>query len=217
MRSFFGIKVSIEGSICGFIMKVNSSCYKSLMKQNLGWSGLFVGALCICFQAPVLAAVNLQELASNSAVKIENLLAQAEENGYIAWANQCSSLVEREEFEEAIAACDNALEIKPDYSMGLTNRCVALGQINRYQEAIESCREALSGDGNWGDGTEAGGWTNFGGSLLLAASQEQGEDKVLPLLKQALAAFDKSLEIDPKNTKTQRLREELAALIQMLE
>ncbi|WP_044194992.1 tetratricopeptide repeat protein [Oscillatoria acuminata] len=187
------------------------------MKPNLLGSGLLTAAACLCLEMPVLAATGAYpELDSKFGVNATAEIAQTPENTYQAWGNECSNLVEQERFSEAIAACDRAVTLKPDYSLGLTNRCVALLQLDRYQDAVESCRRALTGDGNWGDRTEASGWLNFGGSLILFAGEKPNPNEAIPLLQQALLAFDKSLEIEPANSNTRQLRNELERLIQDL-
>ncbi len=187
------------------------------MKPHLFGSGLLTVAACLCLEMPVFSATAPDsELNSDGAVNATAEIAQAPENTHKAWGNECSNLVEQERFTEAIAACDRAVTLKPDYSLGLTNRCVALLELDRYQDAVESCRRALTGDGNWGDRTEASGWLNFGGSLILFAGEQPNPDEAVPLLQQALLAFDKSLEIEPANPNTRQLRNELERLIQDL-
>lgn len=187
------------------------------MKHVFHWSGLLTAAFCLCLEAPGIAATPSALKQTSDAASIpSSWVAQADDTSYMQWGNQCSSLIDSGKFEAAIAACDRALESKPDYSVAWTNRCVALGQIDRYQEAVDSCRRALTGDGMWGNGSEAGAWINFGGALLLFAAEKQTQAEALPLLQQALLAFDKSLEIQPNNNSTQQLRNELAQLIQEL-
>lgn len=187
------------------------------MKPHLLGSGLLTAVACLCLEMPVLAATAADaELNSELAVNATAKIAQAPDNSYNAWGNECRNLVEQQRFEAAIAACDRAITLKPDYSLGLTNRCVALLQLDRYQDAVESCRRALTGDGNWGDRTEASGWLNFGGSLILFAGEKPSPNEAVPLLQQALLAFDKSLEIEPTNPNTRQLRNELERLIQDL-
>ncbi|MEB3829560.1 hypothetical protein [Phormidium sp. CCY1219] len=185
------------------------------MVRKYRWFGIL--AAVVCLSQGAIATTPDRRVSDTAENATENLWAQADSDRHIQLANQCSLLIEEEQFQEAIEACNNALELKPDYSMGLTNRCVALGQINEYQQAVDSCRRALTGDGNWGDGTEAGGWNNFGGALLLVASAARTQKEAIPLLEQALAAFDQSLELEPDNSNTQQLREELAQLIEVLQ
>ncbi len=187
------------------------------MKPTLLGSRLLTAAVCLFLEMPVLAAsAAYPKLDSQISVNATAEIAQAPENTYQAWGTQCSTLVARQRFHAAIAACDRAITLKPDYSLSLTDRCVALLQLDRYQDAVESCRRALTGDGNWGDRTEASGWLNFGGSLLLFAGKKPNPNEAIPLLQQALLALDKSLEIGPTNPNTLQLREELARLIQEL-
>ncbi|MCT7964266.1 tetratricopeptide repeat protein [Laspinema sp. D1] len=187
------------------------------MKPTLIGSGLLTVAACLCLKMPVLAATAADsELDFEVAVNATAEIAQAPENTYNAWGNECSNLVDQQRFSEAIAACDRAITLKPDYSLALTHRCMALLELDRYQDAVDSCRRALTGDGNWGDRTEASGWLKFGGSLIRFAAEKPNPNQAVPLLQQALLAFDKSLEIEPANPNTRQLRNELERLIQDL-
>ncbi len=47
------------------------------------------------------------------------------------------------EYEEAIAAYDQALKLKPDYHHAWNNRGIALGNLGRYEEAIAAYDQAL--------------------------------------------------------------------------
>lgn len=46
-------------------------------------------------------------------------------------------------YEEALAAYDKALEIKPDFHLAWYNRGNALGSLERYEEALISYDKAL--------------------------------------------------------------------------
>ena len=48
-----------------------------------------------------------------------------------------------ERYAEAIAACQNALKLRPDYAEASNNICAACNKLGRYKEAAAACEEAL--------------------------------------------------------------------------
>ena len=48
-----------------------------------------------------------------------------------------------ERYAEAIAACQNALKLRPDYAEAWNNICAACNKLGRYKEAAAACEEAL--------------------------------------------------------------------------
>ncbi len=48
-----------------------------------------------------------------------------------------------ERYTEAIAACQNALKLRPDYAEAWNNICAACNKLGRYKEAAAACEEAL--------------------------------------------------------------------------
>ncbi|MEY2585532.1 MAG: protein O-mannosyl-transferase [Verrucomicrobiota bacterium] len=46
-------------------------------------------------------------------------------------------------YEEAIAACELALALKPDYAEAWNNLCASSNQLGEYEQAITACEEAL--------------------------------------------------------------------------
>ena len=85
------------------------------------------------------------------------------------------------EYEEAIASYDKALEIKPDYHEAWNNRGNALRNLGRLEEAIASYDKALEIKPDYHLA-----WNNRGYAL--------GE---LGRLEEAIASFDKALELKP--------------------
>jgi hypothetical protein len=47
-------------------------------------------------------------------------------------------------FDDALAACDQALAVRPDYAEALSNRGVTLRELQRFEEAIDSFDRALA-------------------------------------------------------------------------
>ena len=79
-------------------------------------------------------------------------------------------------FDEAIAACRRAIEIKPDYADAYCNLGVALGMQGKLDEAIAAYRQAIEIKPDF-----AGTYTNLGKALA-----EQGK------LDEAVAAFQQA-------------------------
>jgi Flp pilus assembly protein TadD len=49
----------------------------------------------------------------------------------------------QERYAETIAACQMALQLKPDYAEAWNNICAANNKLGRYQEAVVACEQAL--------------------------------------------------------------------------
>jgi CHAT domain-containing protein/Flp pilus assembly protein TadD len=59
------------------------------------------------------------------------------------WFDRGNELLELGRFEEAIASCDRAIKIKPDYDEAWHDRGISLGNLGRYEEAIDSYDRAI--------------------------------------------------------------------------
>ncbi|MEG3834959.1 tetratricopeptide repeat protein, partial [Microcoleus sp. AT8-B2] len=84
-----------------------------------------------------------------------------------------------QEYTEAIASYDKALEIKPDYHESWNNRGNALVNLGRLSEAIADYDKALEIKPNYHES-----WHNRGNALVN-----------LGRLSEAIADYDKALEI----------------------
>ena len=60
----------------------------------------------------------------------------------INYYNQGNALLSDQEYEEAIAAFDQATKIKPNFALAWTNRGYALGQLKKHLEKFSSCAQA---------------------------------------------------------------------------
>jgi tetratricopeptide (TPR) repeat protein len=103
------------------------------------------------------------------------------DSNYNAWLSSGVSLYLLGQHEEAIAAYDKALEIKPDMHWAWNNKGAALASLGRYEEAIAAYDKALELKP---DKHEA--WFNKGVTLGNLGRYEE-----------AIAAYDKALEIKP--------------------
>lgn len=111
------------------------------------------------------------------------------------WINHGQKLFDFRQYAKALISFDNALLIKPDYSLGLANRCGILSVLGRYPEALDSCDMALIGDQQWGFSGQVLAWNNRGDTLVKLERYEE-----------ALASFQKSLAIDPNDVAAQQYR-----------
>ncbi|MDA0268046.1 MAG: tetratricopeptide repeat protein [Cyanobacteria bacterium] len=98
-------------------------------------------------------------------------------------------------YEEAIAAYDAALAIKPDKHEALNNKGIALGNLGRYEEAIAAYDAALAIKP---DDHQA--LNNKGIALVEWAAkiqQEGNTEEALAKLSEGIAAYDAALAIKP--------------------
>ncbi|MGA9431839.1 MAG: tetratricopeptide repeat-containing glycosyltransferase family protein, partial [Xanthobacteraceae bacterium] len=61
-----------------------------------------------------------------------------------AHCNRGATLHALERYAEALAACDHAIALQPDYAEAQTNRANTLTVLRRYDEALEACSRALA-------------------------------------------------------------------------
>ncbi|MEQ8972911.1 MAG: tetratricopeptide repeat protein [Coleofasciculus sp. C1-SOL-03] len=104
-------------------------------------------------------------------------------NEYLAqqWLQQGYEYCKLEQFEQAIASFDKALQIKPDYHLAWCSRGVALGHLGENEKAIKSFDKALQFKPD-----DQLAWRNRG--LVLVH---------LGKYKKAIASFDKALQFKP--------------------
>lgn len=100
-----------------------------------------------------------------------------------AWSQQTHALVGLGRFEEAVAAANRAVSVRPDYPEAWNNRSVALFYLRKYPEAIDSTEEALRLDGN-----NIQAWSNRGKFLRVAGDY-----------KAALLAYEQAVKVAPNN------------------
>ena len=53
-------------------------------------------------------------------------------------SNRGNALYELKRFDEALASCDRALTLRPDYPEALLNRGAILHELKRFEEALAS-------------------------------------------------------------------------------
>ncbi|MGB7058773.1 MAG: tetratricopeptide repeat protein, partial [Geitlerinemataceae cyanobacterium] len=99
------------------------------------------------------------------------------------WREKGRLLAVEEEYEEAIASYDKAVEFKPDLHEAWNNRGVALGNLGRYEEEIASYDKAVEFKP---DDHQA--WYNRGVAL-----------RNLKRTEEALASYHRAIELNPNN------------------
>jgi tetratricopeptide (TPR) repeat protein len=101
----------------------------------------------------------------------------------LLWDKVANTLFEIEAYEEAIAAYDRAIEIKPDKHEALGARGIALRQSGKVEEAIASYDRALEINRNDPDT-----WDNRGYALFFAGRYPE-----------AMLSYDQALIINPQH------------------
>jgi Flp pilus assembly protein TadD len=117
----------------------------------------------------------------NEAEQIYRRIIELQPNSTTALNNLGSVLLRRHEFEEAIAACQEALKIQPEFPEAHINLSQAYLATGRVEEAIDALRRTLA---IRPDLTE--GWNNLGNAYL-----------VTDQLDKALEAFHRALALQP--------------------
>ncbi len=97
-----------------------------------------------------------------------------------AHCNRAGALGSLDRFEEALASCERALALKPAYAEAHSNRGTALHRLGRLAEAADAFRAALAIEA---DARHA----NHLGSVLSDLGRTE----------EALAAFDRSIDLNP--------------------
>jgi Tfp pilus assembly protein PilF len=98
------------------------------------------------------------------------------------WYNRALELAKLEQYEQAIAAYEKALEIDPKYHIAWYGLGNALRDLGCYSEAIAAYEKALEIDPKFHIA-----WYGLGNALI-----DLGRNT------EAIAAYEKALEIDPK-------------------
>lgn len=79
----------------------------------------------------------------------------------INFYNDGNSLLDAGKYQEAIAAFDRAIKIKPRFASALTNRGFALGKMQRYLEKFSSCDKATQADPQFAEAWNCKGLARF--------------------------------------------------------
>jgi tetratricopeptide (TPR) repeat protein len=99
------------------------------------------------------------------------------------WANRGNQLYRTEQFAEALAAFDRAIDIKPDFYQAWYGRGQVLSTLGWYEEALASYDQALQIKPDF-----QSAWRDLGVVLALLRRPEE-----------AAAAFDRAINIQPND------------------
>ncbi len=141
----------------------------------------FMRLYCKSRRCPVSSRIDLLKQAQR---QVEQFTIDSESANFICdllWAKVANSLYEIEAYEEAIAAYERAIEIKPDSHEAFNNKGSALDKLGRYEEAIAAYERAIEIKP---DKHEA--FYNKGNTLGNLGRYEE-----------AIAAYERAIEIKP--------------------
>jgi tetratricopeptide (TPR) repeat protein len=143
----------------------------------------------------------------DKAFKCDNNFKLPQSNKAVAWNKKGNVLISVGRYEEAIAACNEALKCD-SYKDAWNSKGIALANLERYEEAIEAYNEALKCDHNFklAQSNKVIAWNSKGNSLINLIRYEE-----------AIVAYDEALKCDPQdkdalNNKTYALNSQGIAL-----
>lgn len=114
---------------------------------------------------------------------------------YETWFDKGVALQENENYTEALACFQNAIDIKPDFIPAWVYKGICLEQSQRYEAAIACYNQAIQINPNVADL-----WYNKGTTYCTVKRYND-----------ALACFEQALEIEPDHAITQTTRSLLLA------
>ncbi|MDX2228505.1 MAG: tetratricopeptide repeat protein [Leptolyngbyaceae cyanobacterium bins.349] len=103
-----------------------------------------------------------------------------------AWNQQSVALAMLNKPEEALAAANRAVGMRPDLAIAWSDRAVILWYLKRYPEALASVQQAINLNNN-----DARSWANLG-RILRSLNQPE----------RALAAYNEALQRNPQDAMT---------------
>ncbi len=145
-----------------------------------------------------------------------------------AYVTRGNNYFNRGEYEQALAAYNQAIALDQNYAIAHYDRAACLDHLGRYREALEAYDRAIELDADFAaahgnrvgtlnelgryqealaasdtaialDPSSAVGYTNRGVALAGLAGREEGENK-RRLYEQAVAAFSQAIELDASYT-----------------
>jgi len=97
------------------------------------------------------------------------------------WAEEARVLIDSKQYEEALAASEQALRLDPNYAIAYHNKGTALYDLERYEEALAAFEQALRLDPNYA--------LAYNGKGAALADLKRDEE--------ALAAYEHVLRLNP--------------------
>lgn len=122
------------------------------------------------------------------AVKAHKVACEIEDQyNEIDCSNLGTALADLEQYEEAVSAYDKALRINPQHFTAWHNLSSVYNDMGEYRQAIEAANQAIRLDKN--KQNIGGPWLSKGRALYHLGKYEE-----------ALASYEKALELDPDNS-----------------
>ena len=106
-----------------------------------------------------------------------------------AWNNLGYQYYYAEDYQKALFAYKQAIDLNSKYSLAWANICGLLSQVESYDLALQSCDRALLNDSYWGSDGEALAWDNKGNILFYLGRYQESLD-----------AFNHALAANPNYT-----------------
>ncbi len=140
------------------------------------------------------------------------------------WILKGDCLNKLKRYEEALASCEKAIELDPNYTEAWEMRGWVLGNFERYEEALASCDKAIELDSNYERAwARRGSVLNnlkryeealeaYNKAIQISSNYEQGWTRLgyslinLKRYQEALASYDKAIEINPNYEYTWSMR-----------
>lgn len=93
-----------------------------------------------------------------------------------SWNNLGYKYYHLQNYEEALFAYKQAIDLDSKYSLAWANICGVLGQVESYNLALRACDRALQNDSLWGIDGKALAWDNMGNALFNLGNYQQSLD-----------------------------------------
>jgi tetratricopeptide (TPR) repeat protein len=97
------------------------------------------------------------------------------------WLDESKDLIDSKRYEEALAACEQAIRLDPTYALAYYNQGWAFDELKRHEEAISAYDQAIRLNPNY-----ASAYYNKGNAL-----------RDLKRYEEAISAYDQAIRLDP--------------------
>lgn len=129
-------------------------------------------------------------------------------NFTLAWLNRGSALYNLGRYDDSLASCDQAIKIDPNFTSAWYNRGFMLDKIGRYNDSLASYDIVIKKSAYIGPPRYVESLTP--GDHIVFTDLYNNRGVVLTKLgryDEAIASYNKSLEIDPNNLNATKNRE----------
>lgn len=114
--------------------------YNEVSKDVYSVQGEFCASISTCYTVDPIQVEDEKQAASQLIASFREYTRQIELLTY------CNDYIQSEQWDQAITACDRALEIKDDYIPALERKAVALQSLQRYDEALPLFERIIAQD-----------------------------------------------------------------------